>query len=265
MHSFRYTVRFDYAFTVDKTTAGTDNMNSCVTYYHLLIDQDLNLNASYALSSFTARSASLFRSCRESKQAEQFSLCPVTNKALLKEDNNRQVPGESYRAKNPTLLSYRSDRGKRLTRTEGFGGYFNTRLSLEAVIKDAWIPKITGAPLYIVHKKLAVLKAKLKIWNQNVFGNIHRRDVINGDQDEEDRSRSQPPSTSMVELGNYGIPSQVTLERGAKRSRSTSREHREEKEPGRWKSKERPSHLMEMEGFSPVREGLWSKGKCMNS
>lgn len=45
MHSFRYTVRLDYAFTVDKTTAGIDNMNSCVTYYHLLIDQDLNLNA----------------------------------------------------------------------------------------------------------------------------------------------------------------------------------------------------------------------------
>lgn len=47
--------------------------------------------------------------------------------------------------------------------------------SLEAVIKDAWIYKITGTPLYIVHKKLAVLKAKLKIWNNNFFGNIHRR------------------------------------------------------------------------------------------
>ncbi|KAK4833120.1 hypothetical protein QYF36_027100 [Acer negundo] len=75
------------------------------------------------------------------------ALCPVINKALLKEDNNGnspivivdfprdsqlrqgrgrslmpliqyQVPGESYRAKNPTLLSYRSDRGKGLTRTE---------------------------------------------------------------------------------------------------------------------------------------------------
>jgi len=41
----RYTVRFDYAFTVDKTTAGTDKMNSCVTYSHLWMDLDFHLNA----------------------------------------------------------------------------------------------------------------------------------------------------------------------------------------------------------------------------
>lgn len=46
---------------------------------------------------------------------------------------------------------------------------------MEAVIKNAWIPKRTERPLYIVHKKLAVLKAKLRIWNQKGFGNIHRR------------------------------------------------------------------------------------------
>jgi len=39
----RYTVRFDYAFTVDKTTAGTDKMNSCVTYSHLWMDLDFHL------------------------------------------------------------------------------------------------------------------------------------------------------------------------------------------------------------------------------
>jgi len=30
-------------------------------------------------------------------------------------------------------------------------------------------------------------------------------------------------------------------------------EHREEREPGRWKSQGRPGHLTEMEGFSPRR------------
>ncbi|CAH1452042.1 unnamed protein product [Lactuca virosa] len=36
---------------------------------------------------------------------------------------------------------------------------------------------------------------------------------------------------------------------GAKHGRPASGEHREEREPGRWKSQGRPGHLTEMEGF----------------
>ncbi|KAG6736880.1 hypothetical protein POTOM_060191 (mitochondrion) [Populus tomentosa] len=39
----------------------------------------------------------------------------------------------------------------------------------------------------------------------------------------------------------------------AKRGRPAPGEHREEREPGRWKSQGRPGHLTEMEGFSPRR------------
>ncbi|XP_019451789.1 PREDICTED: uncharacterized protein LOC109353883 [Lupinus angustifolius] len=42
------------------------------------------------------------------------------------------------------------------------------------VIEEAWNDSIVGCPMFIVSEKLKRLKAKLKSWNWNVFGNIHQ-------------------------------------------------------------------------------------------
>ncbi|XP_019435172.1 PREDICTED: uncharacterized protein LOC109341683 [Lupinus angustifolius] len=41
------------------------------------------------------------------------------------------------------------------------------------VIHEVWNEEIVGCPMFIVAEKLKKLKAKLKIWNWTVFGNIH--------------------------------------------------------------------------------------------
>ncbi|XP_019434274.1 PREDICTED: uncharacterized protein LOC109340956 [Lupinus angustifolius] len=43
------------------------------------------------------------------------------------------------------------------------------------VILDAWKEDILGCPMFILVEKLKRLKCKLKIWNWNVFGNIHQQ------------------------------------------------------------------------------------------
>ncbi|GAU40165.1 hypothetical protein TSUD_292700 [Trifolium subterraneum] len=41
------------------------------------------------------------------------------------------------------------------------------------VIKQSWNINITGCPMFVLTQKLKSLKEKLKVWNRNVFGNIH--------------------------------------------------------------------------------------------
>ena len=43
----------------------------------------------------------------------------------------------------------------------------------KAFINDAWNENIVGCPMYVLTNKLKALKNKLKIWNKDVFGNIH--------------------------------------------------------------------------------------------
>ena len=44
-------------------------------------------------------------------------------------------------------------------------------------ISDCWNENVVGCPMFILNTKLKNLKHKLKIWNKQVFGNIH--DYVN--------------------------------------------------------------------------------------
>ena len=43
----------------------------------------------------------------------------------------------------------------------------------KVVILDSWSTRIIGCPMFVLSKKLQNLKVRLKIWNKDVFGNIH--------------------------------------------------------------------------------------------
>ncbi|XP_019427155.1 PREDICTED: uncharacterized protein LOC109335475 [Lupinus angustifolius] len=47
--------------------------------------------------------------------------------------------------------------------------------SLRGVIETHWANRVVGCPMYILASKLKGLKAILKVWNKDVFGNIHIR------------------------------------------------------------------------------------------
>jgi len=41
------------------------------------------------------------------------------------------------------------------------------------VIQDSWNTNVIGCPMFILNQKLKILKQNLKIWNKNVFSNVH--------------------------------------------------------------------------------------------
>jgi hypothetical protein len=41
------------------------------------------------------------------------------------------------------------------------------------VIADSWNSVVVGCPMFVLSEKLKALKAKLKTWNKNCFGNVH--------------------------------------------------------------------------------------------
>jgi hypothetical protein len=50
---------------------------------------------------------------------------------------------------------------------------WSTHPECENIIKDCWNVVIIGCPMYILCKKLKLVKEKLKIWNKSSFGNVH--------------------------------------------------------------------------------------------
>ncbi|XP_058749874.1 uncharacterized protein LOC131622872 [Vicia villosa] len=42
------------------------------------------------------------------------------------------------------------------------------------IVEDAWKVKVYGCPMFVLDKKLKILKARLKDWNRNSFGNVHK-------------------------------------------------------------------------------------------
>jgi len=42
-----------------------------------------------------------------------------------------------------------------------------------SLIENCWQENVVGCPMHILSTKLKYLKAKLKIWNTKVFGNVH--------------------------------------------------------------------------------------------
>ncbi|CAI8586609.1 unnamed protein product [Vicia faba] len=45
--------------------------------------------------------------------------------------------------------------------------------SCKDIILETWKSKVIGCPMFILQKKLQILKSKLKEWNHSTFGNVH--------------------------------------------------------------------------------------------
>jgi hypothetical protein len=43
----------------------------------------------------------------------------------------------------------------------------------DSLVKDRWNTEFVGCPMYILTRKLKLLKEKLKSWNKETFGNVH--------------------------------------------------------------------------------------------
>jgi hypothetical protein len=50
---------------------------------------------------------------------------------------------------------------------------WTTHPECETIIIDCWNVVIIGCPMYILCKKLKLVKENLKIWNKSSFGNVH--------------------------------------------------------------------------------------------
>lgn len=46
------------------------------------------------------------------------------------------------------------------------------------VLQEAWSRSFVGCPMMIIFQKLKALKADLKEWNRDVFGDVHNRVAI---------------------------------------------------------------------------------------
>ncbi|XP_058783905.1 uncharacterized protein LOC131658652 [Vicia villosa] len=45
--------------------------------------------------------------------------------------------------------------------------------SCEDLISETWKTRVVGCPMFILQRKLQILKARLKEWNKTTFGNVH--------------------------------------------------------------------------------------------
>jgi exonuclease III len=45
--------------------------------------------------------------------------------------------------------------------------------NLADVVKECWNTNVIGCPMFVLSKKLKILKDTLKVWNKDVFGNVH--------------------------------------------------------------------------------------------
>jgi len=41
------------------------------------------------------------------------------------------------------------------------------------VIQDSWNTNVVGCPMFVLNQKLKIFKQNFKVWNKNVFGNVH--------------------------------------------------------------------------------------------
>lgn len=65
------------------------------------------------------------------------------------------------------------------------------------LIYDTWLQPISGIPMYKFAAKLRLLKEKIKVWNKEVFGNIHHGVKIAEDL------------VSQMEIAFYASPSKA--------------------------------------------------------
>ncbi|XP_058761210.1 uncharacterized protein LOC131634556 [Vicia villosa] len=48
-----------------------------------------------------------------------------------------------------------------------------SHVSCEDLIAESWKTRVVGCPMFILQRKLQILKVKLKEWNKTTFGNVH--------------------------------------------------------------------------------------------
>jgi len=72
----------------------------------------------------------------------------------------------------PILLEFQLTNHNFLTQFK-FLKMWSLHENCKVVILDSWSTRIIGCPMFVLSKKLQNLKVRLKIWNKDVFGNIH--------------------------------------------------------------------------------------------
>jgi len=50
---------------------------------------------------------------------------------------------------------------------------WSTHSNCEKIVKDSWNVSVVGCPMFVLNKKLKIVKGNLKDWNSSVFGNVH--------------------------------------------------------------------------------------------
>ncbi|XP_058783218.1 uncharacterized protein LOC131657884 [Vicia villosa] len=72
----------------------------------------------------------------------------------------------------PILLYFSFSSQRRASRFK-FLAMWTLDYSCKTLISTVWASSVVGCPMFILAKKLKLLKTSLKAWNKDVFGNIH--------------------------------------------------------------------------------------------
>lgn len=72
----------------------------------------------------------------------------------------------------PILLDFKTD-SIRFASSFKFLKMWTLHNDCKQLFSDTWKINVVGCPMYVLSAKLKILKGKLKLWNKDVFGNIH--------------------------------------------------------------------------------------------
>jgi hypothetical protein len=110
----------------------------------------------------------------------------------------------------PILLDFLSSEAKHVSQFK-FMAMWLLHPDCMNVVKDCWNTTVIGCPMFVLNKKLKILKEKLKIWNKDVFGNVHNHLKLAEDKVNSIQStiNINGHSDSLMELGKQA---QIELE-----------------------------------------------------
>lgn len=84
------------------------------------------------------------------------------------------------------------------------------------IISNCWQNRVVGFPMFVLNKKLKLLKEQLKIWNKEIFGNVHDMVQIAEDKVAEIQTKIQSLDYN-EELMNQEKQAQFFLEEALKK------------------------------------------------
>jgi len=73
----------------------------------------------------------------------------------------------------PILLDFQASQHK-FTSQFKFMRMWTLHEDCRNIVASSWSNVFMGCPMYVLSKKLQLLKANLKVWNKSVFGNVHQ-------------------------------------------------------------------------------------------